>query len=276
MKRLLLLYVAVVLSTGLSFAQDADSLAFVSADWKTEKLPRGAVAMTARIELFGSHQTVSVVRYRSGRFYTRIVQTRDLTPTSTTAKGLGAVAAVNAGYWNVRKVEPSTYVRIDGHDCSRTESAETFRVNGILTISKRKLDVFECDTTRYGYYAVRYDNILASGPVLIDDGREFDYSDRTEKFFRRHPRSVIGSTARGEVVMIAVDGRFKGDAEGMTVDELVKVCRWLGLVDAINLDGGGSTTLWNSVGGIMNHPYDNKRYDHEGERAVSSCIVALP
>ncbi|MBP3533181.1 MAG: phosphodiester glycosidase family protein, partial [Alistipes sp.] len=63
---------------------------------------------------------------------------------------------------------------------------------------------------------------------------------------------------------------------GMTIGELAKVCRWLGLTDAINLDGGGSCTLWCREAGILNHPYDNKRYDHDGERAVSSCIVVLP
>ena len=46
-----------------------------------------------------------------------------------------------------------------------------------------------------------------------------------------------------------------------------------GLVDALNLDGGGSSTLWTAQEGILNHPYDNKRFDHEGERGVPNCIV---
>ena len=83
-------------------ADNPDSLALVGAEWKTVKLPHGAVARTARISIFGSQQTLSLVRYRAGRLDTRIVQPRELTRTSDTAIAKGAVAAINAGYWNVR------------------------------------------------------------------------------------------------------------------------------------------------------------------------------
>lgn len=277
MKRLALSILLLLASLCHGMAADnPDSLALVGAEWKTVKLPHGAVARTARISIFGSQQTLSLIRYRAKRLDTRIVQTRELTRTSETAIAKGAVAAINAGYWNVRKVVPSTYVRIGGCDMSRTEARELFRVNGILAIGRRGIEVFECDTTQYARYAAIYDDILASGSVLIDDGRIPDYSDRKGGFFGRHPRSAIGTDGRGEIVLLTVDGRFKGDADGMTIGELAKVCRWLGLTDAINLDGGGSCTLWCREAGILNHPYDNKRYDHDGERAVSSCIVVLP
>ena len=42
---------------------------------------------------------------------------------------------------------------------------------------------------------------------------------------------------------------------------------------ALNLDGGGSSTLWTAQEGVLNHPYDNRRFDHEGERGVPNCIV---
>lgn len=174
-------------------ADNPDSLALVGAEWKTVKLPHGAVARTARIGIFGSQQTLSLIRYRAKRLDTRIVQTRELTRTSETAIAKGAVAAINAGYWNVRKVVPSTYVRIGGCDMSRTEARELFRVNGILAIGRRGIEVFECDTTQYARYAEVYDDILASGSVLIDDGRMPDYSDRKGGFFGRHPRSAIGT-----------------------------------------------------------------------------------
>jgi exopolysaccharide biosynthesis protein len=48
----------------------------------------------------------------------------------------------------------------------------------------------------------------------------------------------------------------------------------LGMTQAINLDGGGSTTLWSEKIGVINHPYDNKKWDNEGERAVPNLIVA--
>ena len=36
---------------------------------------------------------------------------------------------------------------------------------------------------------------------------------------------------------------------------------------------GGSSTLWTAQEGVLNHPYDNRRFDHEGERGVPNCIV---
>ena len=77
----------------------------------------------------------------------------------------------------------------------------------------------------------------------------------------------------GTVVMAVIDGRFKGEADGATIAETAYIARQLGLVDALNLDGGGSSTLWTAQEGILNHPYDNKRFDHEGERGVPNCIV---
>jgi exopolysaccharide biosynthesis protein len=50
--------------------------------------------------------------------------------------------------------------------------------------------------------------------------------------------------------------------------------RWLKAIDAINLDGGGSTTLWvNNEIGVVNFPTDNKKWDHEGQRKVANVLL---
>ena len=72
---------------------------------------------------------------------------------------------------------------------------------------------------------------------------------------------------------IVVDGRFPAQADGMTIFELEVLCQSLGLYEAINLDGGGSSTLWARGSGVLNHPYDNKLFDHEGERTVPNAII---
>ena len=92
-------------------------------------------------------------------------------------------------------------------------------------------------------------------------------------YIRRHPRTAIGTDKKGNVYLVVVDGRSKGNAAGMSIDELTQVCRWLGLRDALNLDGGGSTSMWTAEEGIINHPSDNGKFDHAGERRISSCIV---
>ena len=73
--------------------------------------------------------------------------------------------------------------------------------------------------------------------------------------------------------MAVIDGRFKGQGDGATIAETAYIARQLGLTEALNLDGGGSSTLWTAQEGVLNHPYDNRRFDHEGERGVPNCIV---
>lgn len=51
--------------------------------------------------------------------------------------------------------------------------------------------------------------------------------------------------------------------------------RWLGCTEAINLDGGGSSTMYIKEFGVVNYPSDNGLHDHEGERPVSNAILLL-
>ncbi|SDS43049.1 phosphodiester glycosidase family protein [Microlunatus soli] len=64
-----------------------------------------------------------------------------------------------------------------------------------------------------------------------------------DDFNNRNPRSVAGVTKRGEIELIAIDGRSENSV-GTSIVETAKVARSLGLVDSLNLDGGGSTTLY--------------------------------
>ena len=59
--------------------------------------------------------------------------------------------------------------------------------------------------------------------------------------------------------MAVIDGRFKGQGDGATIAETAYIARQLGLTEALNLDGGGSSTLWTAQEGVLNHPYDNRR-----------------
>jgi hypothetical protein len=83
----------------------------------------------------------------------------------------------------------------------------------------------------------------------------------------RHPRTLIGVDRRGFIWLIAVDGRQLGYSLGMTFAELMKLADRLELRDALNLDGGGSTTM--VVKGVV----VNKPSDPSGARAVSDAII---
>ena len=89
----------------------------------------------------------------------------------------------------------------------------------------------------------------------------------------RHPRSLIGRDERGAIWLITVDGRAQGKGEGMSISEVKAMASNIGLVDALNLDGGGSTTLWVRSAGVINHPCGNNRFDPYGQRVVPSAIL---
>lgn len=230
-----------------------DSIAFASAQWRTADLGGGAECRYAQIDMFGSRQSISVATYPGRRFTTSIVHLdRRAESTSDLGKAAGAEIAVNGSYFNVKTFEPVTFVLLDRKIVGRTTPEEAFRTNGVIAFKDRKgrrMEIFPCDTTQYADVARRYRSALAAGPVLI------------------------GKRADGTVVMAVIDGRFKGQGDGATIAETAYIARQLGLTEALNLDGGGSSTLWTAQEGVLNHPYDNRRFDHEGERGVPNCIV---
>ena len=112
-------------------------------------------------------------------------------------------------------------------------------INAGLCMDGRNVRVergFECKGARYG---------LASGPLLLWHGETVDteFADRIFKSLR-HPRTAVGvDSAKQKVWLLVVDGRQPGVSEGATLDELKKMLKDEGAVDALNLDGGGSSVL---------------------------------
>ena len=110
---------------------------------------------------------------------------------------------------------------------------------------------------------------VCGGPRLISEGRK-DINGREEKFDNsivngRHPRTAVAQTFDGDLLMIVVDGRSKRNS-GMKLDELAAYLRTLGTRHAINLDGGGSSSMI-VKGRIVNSPSDGS------ERRISNGIL---
>ncbi len=89
---------------------------------------------------------------------------------------------------------------------------------------------------------------VAGGPWLVRNGKPvapdampggFNLQSFIE---RRHPRTAVGRTAQGEILWITVDGR-QPQSQGASLSELAQIMARYGAVEAINLDGGGSSTL---------------------------------
>ena len=83
----------------------------------------------------------------------------------------------------------------------------------------------------------------------------------------RHPRTAVAKLKDGKFLMITVDGRQPGVSVGMTLQELAEYLFSLGATDAMNLDGGGSTTMYLD-GKVVNTPSEK-----DGERKVSDAII---
>ncbi len=265
----------------VSAQENKDSLAFVNADWKVTKLKKGAVGMQAEISMFDSRQSIALIKYPARRFRMEILHRPGETAGTTggLAEDAGAEFAVNAGYFNMKKLCPSVYFRVGDEVLGHTYPNEVFRVDAVIGLKGRKgrnIIIEKSDTTQYEQVAGRCHAVLASGPLLIDDGEIVVPEVYGEKYFfdKRHPRTVVGTDDDGNVYLVVIDGRFPGKADGTTIYETAYISKLLGMTDALNLDGGGSSALWSEETGTLNHPSDNKVFDHEGSRRVPNIIVA--
>lgn len=112
-------------------------------------------------------------------------------------------------------------------------------------------------------------NAIGGSHVLIQNGavnQDWARGGSSPAFFQnRHPRTAIGRTAEGHIWLVVVDGR-QPMAAGASLPELAQAMLRLGCVDAVNLDGGGSSTLF--FGGlILNRPSDGT------ERAIANSVM---
>jgi hypothetical protein len=114
-------------------------------------------------------------------------------------------------------------------------------------------------------------HVLGGGPRLLADGQYVGGEGfRASLSDRRHPRTAIGRLADGRVVLAVIGGRQPYHSLGMTLVELAATLQALGATDAMNLDGGGSTTL--VVRGVV----INLPSDEFGERPVSDVLLVMP
>jgi hypothetical protein len=130
----------------------------------------------------------------------------------------------------------------------------------------------------------RGDFIVNGGPMLVERSAVLIDADRdglvrhepgTDNFFfgwvrQRNPRTMAGVDARGRVLLVAVDGRQAGRSAGLSILEAAQVMRALGAVTAMNLDGGGSTTM------VLEGQVVNRPSDPSGERADGDAVLVTP
>jgi hypothetical protein len=125
-------------------------------------------------------------------------------------------------------------------------------------------------------------SVVNGGPRLLRNGaldltayaEGFVWPENPEFYYRfgvrRNPRTLAGITAEGNLLLVAVDGRRPGYSVGASFEESARIMQALGAVEAVNLDGGGSTTL------TIGEELINQPSDATGERPIGDAIVLLP
>lgn len=117
-------------------------------------------------------------------------------------------------------------------------------------------------------------SILGGGPQLIKAGK-IAITDKQERMASgfatdRHPRTAIAKLESGKLLLVTVDGRQPGISAGMTLEMVAELLLEFGAVEAMNLDGGGSTTM------VIHNKVVNRPSDQTGERPVSDAILVFP
>lgn len=121
-------------------------------------------------------------------------------------------------------------------------------------------------------------SIVGAGPALLRDGRVHINAEvngmSAAIFTRREPRTVAGVRADGTLLLVVFDGRAPGISAGVSLVEAARIMTELGAVDALNLDGGGSTSM--VVDGELRNSPREAAGAPVGERKVATAIAVLP
>lgn len=266
--------------------------------WQIDSLSAGAIhySFSGEYVPFASMQCVNVIEFDLS-VEGNSMELKFLNPgdsLSAVAERMGAFAGINGTY------EPmGSYMKIGGEFYMENDLAEDdlmfWKHEGALFFDNECKHVNIRYANDKEYRDSRTENIISGSPMLIDNyrpvGKEFvgdvdgldldslEYEDYRRHQGVRHPRSAVALTDDGKLLLIAVDGRQSSFAAGMTARELTEfIHHYFAPKSALNIDGGGSTTLWmcgfdDSSEGVVNYPSDNRTFDHYGQRKVMTFIL---
>ncbi|UYW02458.1 phosphodiester glycosidase family protein [Flavobacterium agricola] len=288
-----------------SATENTEEVLLVKDGWQINPLDKGVVHYELPKQFlkdFNSFQNVNVLAINPLISDYEIVF-KDITPRdsiSTVANNMEkAIFAINGTYYekkanngNSTSYFKSNNVLIDSVQVP-SGSLFAWKHEGAFYKKGKDFGIVRGNNKVYTYLEAQ--NIMSGSPILIENfypsGAYFvrDYvSDLTTLPYEnpdrhqgvRHPRTAVAITDNGTILFVAVDGR-NTKAAGMSAKELTLFLKkYFNPKDALNIDGGGSTTFWlkndnRSDTGVINFPTDNKKSDHYGQRAVRNGFVIL-
>ncbi|MDU5107482.1 phosphodiester glycosidase family protein [Clostridium sp.] len=181
------------------------------------------------------------------------------------AKGEQVVAGVNADFYNMATGEPSGVVVKDGVIIKNNPNSRKFF--GVLKDGTPVIG----DYNKFNELKDNIEEALGGNAILVKDGQVFETPQTGAD---KEPRTAVGIKADGKVIFLTVDGRQEPYSTGLSMEELAELMISMGAVQALNLDGGGSTTHLSRTPGsdvldIKNRPSDNS------ERSVANSWMIV-
>lgn len=259
---------------------DVDQNKVAMFHWTSFLVKRGITYKTGQMNLFGPElrriYVLDVTLNESntlGIGFSAVNQT-----TVEMCKSYNATAGINAGYFPMSgSSDKDPYIRIDG----KTVQEGHLGVNQIFTNSALLIHnnvaivrKFTESGTILNLVAASIpvpvaENVIVCGPILVKDGVLEELSTTSSHNTSSTARTGLGVTADGKrVFMVVVD--TGGDVKGVTTPQLAKILQALGTVNAMNFDGGGSSTMFvkdQGINGLVNLPYGSST-----QRKVRSVI----
>ena len=228
-------------------------------------------------EKWGS-QYILILKAKYPKYRLDLAFAKDsLIKTSSFAKQSNALAAINGGFFDMKAGGSVSFLVSDGKVIHENKPNvlsidNEMGANALVIYENGKSEILPTEGANRIPMLKNVEDALVTGPLLLNNSQ---INKLQKKPFNdlKHPRSAI-CIGKKEILLIAVDGRHKEDT-GLNINELSQFLSSCGCQHAINLDGGGSTTLFlntNKFNGIVNHPSDNKKFDSEGERSVANIL----
>lgn len=291
MKKLFIIIFAIMVAAACQpKCDDANYLTFKNAKWEVKDIDKGITLKQYHFQgeeqIFESSQYISIIEIeRKAAQKGRFALANDpgkITQTSKFAADSGAILAMNGTFYNMSKPYNSvSFFRKYGELCYEFTENMGQRDNGAVAInSDGQIYVVAAPVDSVGMVLdkewainVAEPHVMGSGPLLMANGENAYLNERSFNA-NRHPRSALATNGE-KIFLIAVDGRAPGQADGMSLPELTKIMHYIGAENALNLDGGGSTTMYVRGMGIVNHPSDNDQFDKEGERYVVNSLLFI-
>ena len=259
----------------LSFEWDSDGV------WNTVEVTDGITwERLTTSSLYGSQQTVNVLRVDPSLDVLEPRSHSGCQTITTVRSGQNAIAGINGSFFSsgcsslgMVRYQGTTFDTntMHNHNGGHSYQMRTIGWNTFGTPIYSWLDQFQDWTTP--------EHAIGGYPSLVENGTLTNevYPGQTvwsTTDWTANPRTAIGSTSAGEFLLVTLDGRTSLGS-GVTSNDMADLMLSLGAVDAIGLDGGGSTSMtiedcWHND--VVNHPSDNHSNGHNTPRSVSDGV----